>query len=279
MLEIRCLRSTDIALCMNLCRLAGWNHVDVDWLRLLDLSPEGLFLAEYKGQACGIVSTIQYGPRLGWMGLLMVHHEFRRRGIGSALMNHGIEFLKQRDVRRIKIDATDAGRSVFLKLGFEDERPVHVFVGRRPANTQPSDWHTDGDVDWQAAAEMDTAAFRADRLDLLKLLRRDGYHTSLTECAAMTAYGFAQQGFYASRLGPVVAATPEAARTAVTRLLGILPEGNVIWNLLPDNVHAKELAASLGFTLHERLTRMYLGTAAHPGNLDTIYATGGSEVG
>lgn len=281
MLTIGTLKSEDIAVCVRLGRSLGWNQTEHDWARLLTLDPDGLFVAEYRGTQCGAVATVHYGNKLGWMGMLMVHPDFRRRGIGSALMNHGIEYLRTKNVRRIKIDATDAGRSVFLRLGFEDERPVHVYVGPgRAAGAQPDviPQHIEAGH-WAAIVEMDHAAFGADRINLLRLFNDQGTGACVLTNGHLVGYGFARDPAMGGCIGPVVAGSVKAARCILLHLLERASGHPAEWRLLPDNVEAKELAVALGFSLRERLTRMYLGTAANPGTIESIYATAGSELG
>lgn len=268
---------TDVG--VELSRLAGWRHTEADWRRMRQLSPEGLFVALYKGALCGTVAATCYGRTVGWVGMLLVHPDYRRRGIGSALMSHCVAYLRGQGVGFIKIDATPQGRNVYLRLGFEDERPVQVFMGHNltgwkdalPAAIPPETW--------PAIADYDRAAFGADRLELLKLLGAECLSTCLTVSGQLLGYGFARPGHGAALLGPVVAQHWDAAQRIVTALLVRLPEGPVVWNLLPDNVAAKETALSLGFCLHDRITRMYLGAGDPIGTTDRLFGTAGLELG
>lgn len=279
-LVIRPMRQGDFALGLELCRLAGWNQLEGDWRRLLALEPGGLFVAEQDGAACGTASTTCYGRRTAWIGMILVHPDFRRRGIGTALMDRCIDHLRANAIESIKLDATDQGRPVYLKLGFEDERPIWRYAGPRPgglalaSNVRPL-----RPDDWSAIARLDREAFDADRLALLKLLDQEGPALAIEAEGEVQAYGFAREGFNASYVGPVVAADSDAARSLVASLLAQLPEGDVFWDVLPDNAAGETLAESLGFAVARRLTRMYLGDKVHPGRTDRVYGAAGFEVG
>ncbi|NIA21078.1 MAG: GNAT family N-acetyltransferase, partial [Anaerolineaceae bacterium] len=93
MAELRAMTVDDVADGLELCREAGWNQVAADWRRLLDLEPGGVFVAEEAGWLCATASVISYGTRTGWIGMLMVHPDYRRRGIASALMARCIQAL------------------------------------------------------------------------------------------------------------------------------------------------------------------------------------------
>ena len=118
MLNIRLMRPADIPFGLELCRQAGWNQLEDDLRRLLELAPEGFFLAEDDGRPCGAASAVAYGVHTAWIGMVLVHKDFRRRGIGAQLMARCIETLRARRIESIKLDATDQGRPVYLKLGF-----------------------------------------------------------------------------------------------------------------------------------------------------------------
>lgn len=279
-LGVRLMREEDIGLGLTLCRLAGWNQIEDDWRRLLTLSPDGVFAAEYRGQACGTASATSYGTRAAWIGMVLVHPSFRRRNIGSTLMERCIEYLKAKHLETIRIDATDQGRPVYLKLGFEDERPIYRYAAPKPdqAPAAPAQKGIDEGL-WPAITECDQVAFGADRLALLKLLNAQGGAAVIRASSGIKGYGFARRGFHASYIGPIVAVDAAAARDVILTLLAALPDGEVCWDILPDNVSAKDLATSLGFTVHRRLTRMYLGEFIHPGDLTLIYGTAGFELG
>jgi hypothetical protein len=217
---------------------------------------------------------------VAWIGMVLVHPSFRRRGIGSALMNRCIEHLQSRGVESIKLDATDQGRPVYLKLGFRDERPACRLTGSRPDGlaAHPSVRPIRPD-DWMAIAPIDFPAFDADRMDLLRILHTEGPSALVERNGEVQAYGFARLGFNASYLGPVVSRNPDDARAVAETLLADLPAGSVYWDVLPDNAASLALVESHGFSVTRRLTRMYLGTQMHPGDVSRIYAPASFELG
>lgn len=279
-LKIRAMTAGDIPLGLELCRLAGWNQTHADWQRLLTLSPDSVFVAEYKDRPCATACATRYGTNTAWIGMVLVHPDFRRRNIGSSLMRHCIECLKTRRVASIKIDASDQGRPVYLRLGFDDERPICRYEGPRPAESRPHpECRAISDDLWPGIAACDVRAFGADRLKLLKLLSGHGPAVAIPGPQGVVGYGFARKGLHASFIGPVVALDIAAAQKIVSTLLSGLSEGNVHWDILPDNVAAKNLAAFLGFTVRRRFMRMCLGSPEHSGDLSLVYGTAGLELG
>src|SRR3954470_6746665 len=104
-LTLRHLTAADLPFADALRATAGWNQTLTDWRRFLDLSPCGCLLAECDGRPVATATTIVYGQELGWIGMLLVHPDFRRRGIARVLMDHCIEILRSAGVRSIKLDA------------------------------------------------------------------------------------------------------------------------------------------------------------------------------
>jgi GNAT superfamily N-acetyltransferase len=280
MLTIRTMTVADIGVGLELCRLAGWNQLEPDWQRLLALAPDGVFIAEEDGRPCGSGSTTVYGNRTAWIGMILVHPAFRNRGIGTAIMNKCIEHLQSKAVESIKLDATDLGRPVYLKLGFLDERPIHRYAGKRPRGVAAHrETRAIAADDWPAIGNVDRMAFDADRLDLLRILSGEAPAAVISDSGRVRGYGFARRGYNASFVGPAVATDADAARAIVETLLAGLPDGEVFWDVLPDNTAGKELAESLGLTVARRLVRMYLGSHVHPGDVNLVYGAAGFELG
>jgi len=53
--------------------------------RYFSLKPNRWFLATYRDQPAGVVGATNYGP-FTYLGMMTVHQEFQRRGIGQALL-------------------------------------------------------------------------------------------------------------------------------------------------------------------------------------------------
>src|SRR6478672_1599886 len=120
MIEYRKMTPGDIDAGLSLCRSAGWNQIENDWKLFLALSPDGACVAvDEHGKVVGTVTTISYDNRFSWIGMVLVDPEKKRQGIGTHLLREALHVLEHIDT--VKLDATPAGREVYLKLGFVDE--------------------------------------------------------------------------------------------------------------------------------------------------------------
>jgi GNAT superfamily N-acetyltransferase len=117
-LRVRVMTVDDLPFADSLRALAGWNQTLRDWQRFLARAPDGCFVAQWDTTPIGTVTTICYGSDLAWIGMMLVHPDFRGRGAGTALMRHALVHLNNRGIRCIKLDATPLGRSIYERLGF-----------------------------------------------------------------------------------------------------------------------------------------------------------------
>jgi ribosomal protein S18 acetylase RimI-like enzyme len=282
--RLRLLTRADVPFANSLRALAGWNQTTADWNRFLATEPDGCFLAEWNGAPVGTVTTTVYGPELAWIGMLLVHPDYRRRGLGRALLLRCVEYLRGRGLRCIKLDATPAGRAVYRMLGFQDEWTLRRWVGRRTgpslatsaAGLRP--WQT---ADAALVAPLDAAAFGVSRQRLLAALAQQSLAGLVVESepGCQAGYGLVRPGSQALYLGPVVAASDAAGIRLVEGLLAQTSGQTVFWDIPDANAAAVAWAEANGFTVQRPLTRMYLGENLASGDPRQQFALAGPEVG
>ena len=290
-ISIRQLRTDDISRMMELVEAAGWNQTPSDWQRFLDHEPHGCFVATpstslSEEKVLGSVTTTCYGQTLAWIGMMLVDPNYRRQGIGQALMERALEYLQSCGIAVIKLDATPAGKPLYERLGFREEftfqrwsgqlhaRPSQASaapaISAEPALSPPG--FENFARHFESIRGLDAKAFGADRrrwLARLSAVSRSVWRE--------TGYGMRRPGRVASYLGPVVADSWEQARSILEQLLtGSGPHessGLTYWDLPQSHAQASDLATSLGFTPVRTLTRMVFGPAAPqavPGRLGEV---------
>jgi len=272
MIEIRLLEASDVPDLMTLNRAAGWNQTEADWLRLLELEPEGCFGLWCGGRIAATATAVCYGARLAWIGMVLTHPDFRRRGFARMLTERAIAYAEAR-VEWIKLDATDMGRPLYLALGFEDESPIERWRALLPAAGDPFPLDP-----FEMDEELDGEAFGADRSALLRNLARQ-------EGARADGSGFilARPGAQALFVGPCVARSAAVAGRLIQWVAARHAGEPAFWDLLPAKAQAAELAARFGFTPARRLVRM-VRRGLRPGapwrsNDRLVWACAGFEYG
>jgi len=269
-LQIRRLRTEDLGFAQEVRELAGWNQTDADWRRFLDHEPDGCFLAEWDGTPAGTVTTTAYGKELGWIGMMLVHPDYRRRGISTALMKRSIAYLRDRGVRCIKLDATPAGEPVYQRLGFQAEWKLRRWEAVLPGREKMD--AANGTL--AEVAALDAAAFGAGRIDWLRRLAGDSRVVS----ANGDGFGMTREGVRANYVGPIVATNVEVGCRLARELTGAL-SGRTFWDIPDDNVAATKVARELGFAPTRELLRMWLGEGNVAGDPRKQFAIGDPATG
>lgn len=247
-LLIRPLVEDDLEFADQVRASCGWNQTFADWRRLIAHEPAGCFCAEWDGVRAGTVTTTSYGKDLAWIGMMLVHPDLRRRGISTALMNEAIGYLRKRNIRCIKLDATPEGEPVYQKIGFKPEWRLRRWEARLDGPK------TTGGLFLDRHRELDIIAFGAGRADWLEKLGADSGNVLVSE----HGYGMARDGMRANYLGPVVAGNLDEGLSICRQLIRRL-EGLTFWDIPQSNVVAEKLAEELGFIPTRSLLRMWMG--------------------
>ena len=284
LLQVRAMLASDLHFADSLRALAGWNQTLGDWRRFLTMEPQGCFLAEWDGARAGTATTVVYGSDLGWIGMVLVHPEYRRRGIGRALLLKCIEHLQARNVRCIKLDATPEGRAVYENLGFKAEGTLRRWEAElSDLALKAPDSHIRM---WEEAVaaqfdHCDVRAFGVSRHKLIHALARQS-RCALTyesQPGVPTGFGLLRAGAQASYLGPVSATSPQHGIALIEALTTQGDVGRVFWDIPDLNMAAVGWAERNGFTVQRSLTRMWLGDNCRAGNPLEQFALAGPELG
>lgn len=254
----------DIPQAETIRHLVGWNQTEADWLRLLRLAPDGCFVAESAGQTVGTVTTTGYASRLGWIGMLLVHPDHRRQGVGGGLLQRAMQHLQDAGVHSIALDATPAGQPLYAGAGFAPVWELARWQGSTPAHLPaagPGLLTEIPDAAWPALIELDRRAFGVARSDLLLALAGQSNRVAvvLDPAGDLLAFGMLRQGTRAQLLGPLVAVDRASAAYLLAGLCAGLPQQAVYWDIPEPNTGAVALASALGFTRQRTLTRMVWG--------------------
>lgn len=263
---IRSLTASDVPDALELSDAAGWNQTEADWLRLVNIAPDGCLGIERYGRIVATTTLLSYGDVLAWIGMVLTHRDHQRKGYARTLLEHALTAAAGRGIRTIKLDATDQGRPLYLAMGFRDEQPVERWA-REPEASIASIRVAHGRHD----VELDRAAFGADRGPLLVTLGE--------ALVADHGHVFYRPGARARYLGPCIAASPDTAAKVIS---AALCEGGLAepwyWDLLPRNEQAVRLARRFGFRPVRHLVRMVRGEEM-TGNESMVYAIAGFEAG
>lgn len=263
-LRVAPLAPADLGDAAALSTAVGWNQTRADWLRLLDLQPDGAFGAFLDGRLVATATIVAFPPALAWIGMVIVDPAVRGRRLGSAVMDAVLDADVAPSGAVIGLDATDLGAPLYERRGFVSVAAVDRWTGELRA---PSGGHgvrareVDGDAA-DALAEVDLSRAGVDRGRLLRrLLSEDGVRAWFAERGG-TAVGYAvlRPGRTRAQLGPVVADDDGA----LAALLEEVAAGTAGVSVFVDAVRRDATTKALdeaGLDVSRRLIRMTRGDA------------------
>ena len=250
--------------------MAGWNQTLDDWRLLLKISAAGYGM-EVDGQLIATATLVGYGQRLGWVGMVLTHPDFRRRGLARELVSRVMEQAKRLAIQTVKLDATDEGRGLYESLGFRAEQPVERWqLGAGIGRARES---SSGSPSFDADAE----ACGYNRSSLLKSLATVS-EAGVARDGSRDGYILNRPGRICTYLGPCVARDRKAARSLIEGAISRYPDSSWFWDLLPANGDAVAIAQELGFARVRNLTLMTWGLELR-GKEENVFAIGGFEFG
>lgn len=265
---LRQLHPHDIHDLLRLSNDAGWNQNAADWSRVLELRPTGCWGIEVEGRVVATATLVCYETQLAWVGMVLTDAHYRGNGFATHLVRHALDRAHDLRIRCLKLDATDAGRPLYEKLGFRAEQAVERWV-RKGLGASVRVRGTTLSLN----SELDRSACGYDRTPWLEAIRREG-GTYLQSGGFLLTRSGSLNGY----LGPCVAKDRGATRELLEQALSDNPDTGWFWDLLSANREAQDLARSLKFVPCRSLTRMQLGES-FPAREAAVYAIARFELG
>jgi GNAT superfamily N-acetyltransferase len=272
--------SDDVLLGMELKRQAGWNQTEGDWRRLLDLEPDGCFVAELDGTPSATLTTCVFGP-VAWIAMVLVHPQVRGRGLAKALLAHALAYLDRRGVRSIRLDATPMGQPLYTRLGFVEQYALSRHEGVLPparGETVPSVEHAQP-VHYDELVQLDREVTATDRGKLLRRLFAEQPEAIrvVRRKGPVAGYLTDRPGAEATQIGPSVG-TVDAGSLLLLDALERHAGQRVFLDVPERNRPALTLAAGRGLTVQRQLVRMCRGAPLEE-NTAELWASSGPEKG
>ncbi len=272
--------ASDIGAGMRLKEAAGWNQTEADWRRLLDLEPEGCYVACEGDRVCGTVTTLRYGRYFGWIGMLLTDPDSRRRGIGTRLLHQAVSYLEDKGVETLRLDGTPMGYSLYLKHGFQDEFEIQRWEGI--SQVRPGGCLSQlREEDLARVCKWDSTIFGTDRSRLITSIWRE--NTAFSAVAYLNGeiggYALWRPGTRAWYLGPCTATTDGLTVALLLEMLRRVPGQPVYVDICTENRWALKLLKKLDFRYQRPLVRMYRGRHSFPGEPQFVFSIAGPELG
>jgi ribosomal protein S18 acetylase RimI-like enzyme len=256
------MRAEDFPFAVQLANTMDWNMAESDFEFMTKLEPDGCFLAFQTEEPIGIATCVSY-RKTGWFGNLSVKEEHRRKGAGTFLVKHAVEYLRTKGVETVGLYAYSHLVGFYEKVGFKPHDDFVVLNGEPLLCKQHGASREADEKDVPALIEFDRRCFGGDRTKLLKPILLEKGNLCYLSVQNGEIAGFAAAKVYEAmaEIGPLVChqkrldVAGELLRTVLCRLRNL-----DVYVCVPAK--AKAILATLlnvGLKENFRVTRMFLG--------------------
>lgn len=265
MFHVEKMKVDDFPFAVQLANTMNWNMTPADFEFNMKLEPEGCFVLFHLQERSGIATTIIYG-KMGWFGNLIVKEDSRRKGAGSFLLKHAIDYLRRNGVESIGLYAYPHLVKFYERHGFKPDLEFSVLKGKIAIASAA--WEKIKGAkkqDIPAIVAFDSQCFGANRRKMLEgiLLNPSNLCYVLTENGEVTGYVAAKVNGEMAEVGPLMSRTSreEEAVMLLETVLNRLT-GYEIFVYIPKKERALlETLEKAGLKEEFRLIRMFLGFA------------------
>ncbi len=263
---------------VQMMREEGWTPSLGDLENVLCYEPEGCFVAEVKGEVVGSVTTTLY-THFGWIGMMMVRKNLRRRGIGSTLLKTALRYFKEKGVPTARLEADPPGVPLYESFGFVKECDSQRWFGKPFKLRGVPGTGRATKEDLEAVLALDKRAFGDDRSRVLR--RLFAYSDFAFKVRRDPSLGIimGRKTAAGTMLGPFIAANGDAAKRLLRWAVGFVEEGEAYVGVLETSGNARLLMSTQGFRKRSVLTRMYWGDPPRSGNPQLEYGIAASATG
>ncbi len=279
-LQIRAMPPDEIDVALDWAAAEGWNPGLFDAVPFRAADPEGFLIGLIDDTPVAVISAVRYGADFGFIGLYIVHPDWRGQGHGWTIWQAAMARLAG---RTIGLDGVVAQQDNYRRSGFELAYRQVRYQGHGAAGVGPADPDL-VDLRQQPFADLatcDRAGFPTARDAFLRawIAQPQTRALGLREQGRLVGYGVrraCRQGF---KIGPLLAETPGGAERLLAALGADVSAADPLFLDLPAcNPAAVELVTRLGWQPMFETARMYAGPAPDL-NLARIYGVTSFELG
>lgn len=284
-LSIHPIRENDVEFVYELCKNEHWNYSRKRIERVHNYEPQGCFVALVNRKRVGHVFSVSCG-KVGWIGLLIVDKEHRRRGVGTLLMRKAMNYLIGLGVETIKLEAVPIIAELYHRLGFNTDFDSLRFkrINRKDNQSKELNVNSIRKKEITEIAHFDSEYFGANRTRVLCQLYEDNPELCFASRIKSKIAGFImcykmETGY---RIGPWICNPryPKTAEELVQKCLETIETNAELYVGVPAvNEKAVKLLLNLEFGLYSRSIRMHFGKKPNKERVEGIFSISGPENG
>ena len=238
-----------------------WGLNEADFRFMMDLEPDGCFIVLENEKRVGMATAVTFG-RVGWVGNVIVVESHRNRGVGSLLVRHAVDFLRDRSVRTVGLYAYLQAIPFYERLGFVSDAGFVVMRGSGVSSSGEFLSREGKKRDLPNILALDGFCFGASRERLLRSIFSDRRNPSrVLYDEELLGFALAKRRSEMAEVGPVVcrSSSPQVSTDLLQAVLQKLQGLEVYMYVAEDAKSVLSLLGDYGFSESFRLTRMFLG--------------------
>ena len=264
----------DLDAAVELSVRVRWPHRPADLSFLLGSGNGRIVRGEDGTRALGVGLWIPYGDEVALMGMIIVDPEYQGIGIGRRLVE---TLIVDAGDRTLLLNSTDAGRSLYEKLGFRAIGTVlqRQGVNRERTSREPS-IRDAAPSDREAIVALDARAFGAPRASLIGRLLEDSRAVVSLSGGKPSGYAMARAFGLGEVIGPLIASSDDEA-IALFRSVAASDFTRV--DCRSEAAGFSAFLDSAGLRVVDRPTRMVLGEWTEPPHAPHVFALAGHALG
>lgn len=254
-LRIRRMTRDEVEFAIDLAAEEGWNPGIHDGECFYATDPNGFFVGELDGEFVGCLSAISYGDSFGFIGLFIVKHEFRGKGIGTRIGREGMVYLADHN---IGLDGVVEQQSYYLRQGFRTAYHNLRYEGVG-GGSLPEGVVDISEVPFEKLLEYDTRMFPSPRPQFLKcwIDQPEGAALAVVKGSRVAGYGVIRQCRTGYKIGPLFADNEHVAENLFAALKSHVPGESIFLDTPEVNPAAVELAERHHMRVVFQTVRMY----------------------
>ena len=277
-LKLRNMQFSDLDFMVELFNSLGWTTTRQDVETLLSYDPYGCFVAELEGKQVGTVTSTKYS-HFGWIGMLLVKEAFRRKRIGTSLMQCAIHYLSKSGISTIRLEADPPGLPLYRMLDFRTECDSLQWFREGPTISKPKGVRLATLNDIQLNLPLDRRAFGDNRHQLLSRFFESSLFTLVLDDTPESGVLMVRRSSQGTIFGPFIAKSMDVAEKLLQAGLSLQKSQTVLVGIPSTHQEAISLLSQYGFECKNVLCRMYLGITPKKGDSRLEYGIGSSATG
>lgn len=258
---IRTMSLEDVKLSLTWAQNEGWNPGRQDVQPFYSSDPNGFFINTLDEKPIATISAVAYESHFGFIGLYIVHPNYRKCGYGLATWNHGMKYLEGRN---IGLDGVVAQQENYKKSGFQLAYRNIRYEGTI-ANSQIEQNKSVLPLhhfDFSDIEKFDQRCFPSRRTAFLKkwIAMPNSFSYGFQESGNLKGWGLIRSCFNGYKIGPLFAEDPTIAQAIFSALMSHGTTGNKIYlDISEQHAKAAELVQHYKMQPMFETARMYTG--------------------